>query len=556
MTDRRKQRAVLYARKSTKDDDTAEQSKSVADQLRDMAAYAKREGWEVVDEFKDDGRSGRLDRSKRPGLDQTLRLIESGGADVLLTWWSSRLSRSIRDQSEYVAILKEKGVAWHVPAEGGEVRFTTAMEKAFTNQRALWNEFQSDQIRDNWMDAHRRRIERGLPKTSNPQFGYDYTVEVDEMTGRRKKESGEYVVNEAEGGVVKELYRRYTRGDGFTTLVVWLNENGWRVKGTGNQWTVRTLNRWMDVGFTAGFISREAHLRDAKGSHEILVTEDQWLAYRAERERRAPLGKANGSGERWWLAGLVKCGECGGSTYIGGPSVCCTMHRSNPTACSGCKSILRDYVEGAVGLWLGPHLDLLDQLVGHESREVENAAGAAWATATAKVEKIEAAIGKADAERLLEGVDNRSTIEHLRGLLTVAKKEREEAASAMQRNETFDLALLRNGEMWDADRRAALAGVLDRVEVHAEELRIYPIVGEPTVRTRADLAPRCGVSGCGRVSYTQGLCKSHTMRARKVGAFDALVNRVRSAEDLIKPTRPITNEEVEAVLRAAHDVAV
>lgn len=538
-------RGISYARKSNRQDRSEEQSSSVEDQHVVNGEYAHRLGVEIVAELSDDGRSGLLNRSKRPGLDRALTMLENDEADVLIVKWKSRLSRDELDRALILRDLEAWDVEWHAVSDGGLVDRKTYAGYVKDKADELVDTSFSVRVRENWRHAHKNRIDAGLPKTTNPQFGYDYTFEV---TASGRRVNGRYVVNEPEAQVVKELYRRYTRGDGFTTLVVWVNEDGWRVKGTGNEWTVRTLNRWMDAGFAAGFISREAHLRDSKGSHEALVTEDQWLAYRAERERRAPLGKANGSGERWWLAGRVKCGECNGSTYIGGPSVCCTTHRSNPTACSGGKSILRTYVENAVGLWLGPHLDLLDQLVGHESREAGNVVTASWEAATAKVGRIEAAIGKADAERLLDGVDNRSTVDHLRGLLAVAKKEREDVAAAMQRSESPDLDLLRNGETWDSDRRAALAGVLDRVEVHADELRIYPVVGDPTVRTRAELAPRCGVSGCDRVAYTQGLCKSHTMRSRKVGAFDALVDRVRDSEDLTAPLAPITDEEVEALL--------
>ncbi|WP_420112745.1 recombinase family protein, partial [Pseudactinotalea sp.] len=383
-------RAVIYARKSNRQDRTEEQSASVADQLGRGRAYAAERGWTVVDELTDDGRSGLLDRSKRPGLDAALRVIENDDADVLVTLWTSRLSRDERDRAEYLDVLDVLGAEWHAVADGGRIDRSTYAGYITYGIHTIFDVAYSKRVKENWQRAHERRIEAGLPKGRSHRFGY-----------RWDDEARAFVVHDDEAEVVRELYRRYTRGEGFTQLVRWINAGGWKVQRTVNgevllnDWSVRTLNRFMDNGFVAGFISKEDDLRDLRGAHEPIITEQQWLAYRAEREKRAGLGKkASGAGERWWLAGLVKCGLCGGPTYVdsfkrpdGKSSVLCSNHRSNPDMCKG-VTILRVYVENAVGFWLGGHLDQLDALTSAETKATTNAAADVFHAAVAARDKI------------------------------------------------------------------------------------------------------------------------------------------------------------------------
>jgi site-specific DNA recombinase len=557
----RQLRAVLYARKSSKMDRQEEQSASVTDQLDQDRAYAIECGWAVVGEFSDDGRSGLLDRTKRPGLDAVLKVIESGDADVLVTLWTSRLSREERQRAEMLDVLDFLGVEWHAIADGGRIDRSTYAGYVSYGIHTLFDVAYSKRVGDNWRRAHEKRLEAGLPKSTSPRFGYTYLYD---STDSGRRVNGRYVINEAESEVVRELYRRYAtggRGEGFTQLVKWLNDGGWRVKGTGSAWSVRTLSRFMDSGFAAGFISREADLRDVKGSHEAIISEQGWLAYSAQREKQAALGrKASGAGERWWLAGLVKCGECGGSMYVDSfvrtsSSVYCSRRRGDPAACKG-MVVLRSYCEIAVGLWLGGQLDAIERLSEAEGEAGRDAIAAAYQAAVAARDRVADGLANLEVNRALGEIEAgvyRRARDTLSAQLKTAEENVKHAAVALESRVDVDVDLLRGAidRGWSGDERAALHAVLGRVEVGRDALTIVPVTGEPVIRTRAELTPRCGVSGCGRIHYTHGLCKSHTMRARSLGGealFLALVARVAEVDG-------ITVEQVEAVFPACRDGA-
>jgi site-specific DNA recombinase len=554
MTNGRNDRAVSYARKSNKQDTTEEQSASVADQLDRNRDYAERQGWQVVGEFSDDGRSGLLDRSKRPGLDAALTALASGDADKLIVYWKSRLSRDELDRAIILRDLERWNVEWHAVADGGLVDRTTYAGYVKDKADEMIDTSFSIRVKENWRKAHSDRIDAGLPKSRSHRFGYRWDAS-----------ARAFVVHDAEAEAVRELYRRYIRGEGFSQLVRWINAEGWKVNRRVNgedlrgEWSVRTLNRFMDNGFAAGLISQEKELRNLKGAHDPIISEQQWLAYRAEREKRAELGrKASGAGERWWLAGLVKCGECGGPTYVdsfkrrdGRGSVLCSNRRAKPGSCSG-SSVLRSYVENAVALWLGSHLDQLDALASSEAKQVADAAATTYNEAVAARDRIADGLADLEVARSLRDID--ATVydrakKKLDAQHALAEAAVMEAAAGLAAPEA-DTSLIRSAaaEGWTADHRAALRGVLDRVEVHDDVLTIVPISGQRIECPRSQLVPRCGVSGCDRVSYTKGLCKSHTMRTRKVSdeLFDAVVLRVAEAESM--PERRPTVEDVDRLL--------
>ena len=66
-------RAVIYARLS----EDHERAESVPTQIANGTKYAERMGWDVVREFKDEGRSG-YTGEVRPGFEDMLNYLRKG----------------------------------------------------------------------------------------------------------------------------------------------------------------------------------------------------------------------------------------------------------------------------------------------------------------------------------------------------------------------------------------------------------------------------------------------------------------------------------------------
>ena len=106
MSDERKKTCLIYARCSTRDQETE-------NQLVQLREFAGSKGWTVVEELVDIC-SGTKRSQDRPGMDRMFDMARRRKFDVLLFWALDRFSREgSRKTIKYLAELDEAGVGWH-----------------------------------------------------------------------------------------------------------------------------------------------------------------------------------------------------------------------------------------------------------------------------------------------------------------------------------------------------------------------------------------------------------------------------------------------------------
>ena len=134
MTHRRAQRAAIYARVSTLDQEPENQ----LDQLR---RYVDARGWTAT-EYVDHGVSGA--RDSRPALDRLVRAAKRRELDVLVCWRLDRLGRSLRHLILLLDDLQAIGVAFVSLNEG--IDATTPAGRLQFHLLASIAEFERDRI--------------------------------------------------------------------------------------------------------------------------------------------------------------------------------------------------------------------------------------------------------------------------------------------------------------------------------------------------------------------------------------------------------------------------
>lgn len=100
-------RVALYLRVSTGE-------QTIENQRRELSAWAKRAGHEIVEIFEDAGISGSKGRDKRPGFDKLLKAATRREFDMLAVWSSDRLGRSMPDLIEVLQTLRGTGTALYI----------------------------------------------------------------------------------------------------------------------------------------------------------------------------------------------------------------------------------------------------------------------------------------------------------------------------------------------------------------------------------------------------------------------------------------------------------
>jgi DNA invertase Pin-like site-specific DNA recombinase len=113
-------------------------------QLRDLRELADRRGFEVVDEYCDEGVSGA--KNSRPGLNHMLTDAEMGKFSIILVWKLDRLGRSLVHLVRLMEDFRRLGIELVSFSEG--LDFTTTTGKLLFQIISAFAEFERDCIRE------------------------------------------------------------------------------------------------------------------------------------------------------------------------------------------------------------------------------------------------------------------------------------------------------------------------------------------------------------------------------------------------------------------------
>jgi DNA invertase Pin-like site-specific DNA recombinase len=132
-------RAALYARVST-----SGRGQDVGLQLEDLHRVAEQRGWQVFNEYRDEGISGAAE--SRPALDAMMQAARGGEIDIIMVWRFDRFARSTQHLLAALDEFRGLGVAFISLRE--QVDTTTPVGRVLFTLIAAISEFERALIRE------------------------------------------------------------------------------------------------------------------------------------------------------------------------------------------------------------------------------------------------------------------------------------------------------------------------------------------------------------------------------------------------------------------------
>lgn len=365
---------AIYARQSV---DRAD-SISIESQI-EFCKYELKGG--SFKEYKDKGYSGK--NTVRPQLQQLLTDIRRGEVEKVIVYKLDRISRSILDFSNMMNLFQQYQVEFVSSTEKFDT--STPMGRAMLNICIVFAQLERETIQKRVSDAYYSRSQKGFRMGGKPPYGY--RLEEILMEGIHTKK---LVEEPGEAAIVREIFDMYEQPDtSYGDITRYYAEKGvqfygkelirsmlaqllrnpvyvradmdvyrfFRSHGTNIVSSPEQFDGIHGCYLYQGRDAQTDKLQNLKGHmlvvapHEGLVSSEQWLNCRIKLMRNKTI-QANRKAVNTWLAGKVKCGNCGyalmsikiqsGKQYLR-----CTK-RLNNKACPGCGKVYTEDVENYV----------------------------------------------------------------------------------------------------------------------------------------------------------------------------------------------------------------
>lgn len=289
-----KKRVFVYVRVSTAHQ--AEEGYSIPQQIERLQKYCEAMGWIIVKIYTDDGYSGgSLDR---PAMNEMIKEIEAGHADIVLVDKLDRLSRS---QFDTLYMIQKVFDAHNVAFVSRNEAFDTSTPfgKAMVGILAVFAELERSRIRERMMDGQEGRAKEGKFRGGGSvPTGYDYN-----------KDTGLLEINEYEAMQVREVFDLFINRMPIFTIMTHMNNKGYRTKY--GEWKEQTIRGMVSRRIYIGEITHKGKVYE--GQHEAIISLETFekaqkiVEERAKENANRQIGRAYKSP----LGGIIYCGNCG-----------------------------------------------------------------------------------------------------------------------------------------------------------------------------------------------------------------------------------------------------
>ena len=393
--------AVAYARYSS----AGQRDVSIEQQLADIRAFAKREGYTLVHEYADHAKSGFRRVSARTAFQSMMSSADSGTFDTVICWKVDRFGRNREESALFKGRLRRFGVKVLYAMEPIPEGSAGVLLEGMLEATAEWYSRQlSENVLRGMSDNARRCMYNGT-----------------HIMGYTSDAEGRYVIQPDQAAVVRDIFRMYRTGYSAAMIARDLNGRGlktWR----GNPFCAQGILKIIsNERYTGVYIW--GNVRTPGGMPAIISPAE---FEEAQRMKKKPARHVEQGAVDYLLTGKAFCGLCG-SSMVGDSGTSKTgarhyyyscYHRKHDKACTK-KAVSKDYLESTVISFVLDHVlcdaeidKIADAVMTLQAEEMKSSPLAAMEAELADVEKKIQNINNAIAA----GIWNSSTSSMLKEL--------------------------------------------------------------------------------------------------------------------------------------------
>ncbi len=319
-------KAALYMRLS-KDDDGTSESASIMTQRKMLRSYAADQGFQVFDEYVDDGWSGT--NFDRPDFKRMIADIEAGKVNLVLTKDLSRLGRDYITAGQYTEIyFPSKGVRYIAINDGYDSDSPYTDIAPFKN---VINEMYARDTSKKIRSAFTTKMRDGAYIAAFAPYGYQ----------KDPADKNHLVVDTQSGKIVKQIFRLAANGALPIEIARTLNAQGTPSPAVyrcmtheeldvnqysqRQEWTSATITKMLRNVVYLGHIAQGKTTRVSFKSHlTVSNPRDEWIVVENTHEalvdaetfdlvRRRSASRTCGKKGTFYnlFSGIAKCADCG-----------------------------------------------------------------------------------------------------------------------------------------------------------------------------------------------------------------------------------------------------
>ncbi len=335
-------RAALYLRVS--DEKQAAKELSIPGQRKALGEYTAKHGYEVVQEFVDEAKSGCI--SRRPAFAEMIRQcgLTPRPFDVILFWKFSRFARNREVSVLYKSLIRKKGIkviSINEPIE------ENPSGKLLEGMIEIVDEFYSENLAQDVIRGMNLAASQGFFVGGTVPFGFRKAVVYDNGVKRNKLE-----VDESKAPVVRQIFSECLNYKGTREIAKSLNKAG-IVTVRGKKWNPTSVYQILTNEVYTGTLvwgkngkkRREEPIR-IENAFPSIVDYESFQRVQAILTLRSPkFTRPRSVSSNYLLGGMMKCAECGAG-MVGG------AYKSGRFSYYRCGKALRQGPDACPGYWL------------------------------------------------------------------------------------------------------------------------------------------------------------------------------------------------------------